>query len=149
MRHHNSVLHDLTKHIPWAVFERLVDEHGADWRMRRLSTKSQLIALLYGQLSGAASLREITTGLSSHQGRLYHLGAMPPSRSTLADANAHRPHAVFTGLFAHMVGQAERGFRKTIGEAVRLIDSTGLKLSGVSEWAQVLGVSGNLCKRLL
>jgi IS4 transposase len=42
---------------------------------------------------------------------------------------------VFTGLFAHMVGQASSGLRKKIGEAVRLIDSTGLKLSGLSEWA--------------
>jgi hypothetical protein len=136
MRHHNSVLHELTKHIPWAAFERLVDEHGADRRVRRLTTKSQLTALLYGQLSGAASLREIEAGLSSHQTRLYHLGASRPSRSTLADANARRPSDVFTGLFAHMVGQVQRGLRKKIGEAVRLIDSSGLKLASSSRWAQ-------------
>ena len=136
MRHHNSVLHELTKHIPWAAFERLVDEHGADRRVRRLTTKSQLTALLYGQLSGAASLREIEAGLSSHQTRLYHLGASRPSRSTLADANARRPSDVFTGLFAHMVGQVQRGLRKKIGEAVRLIDSSGLKLASSSRWAR-------------
>jgi IS4 transposase len=135
MRHHNSVFHEVSKHIPWAVFDRLVDEHGADWRVRRLSTRSQLMALLYGQLSGAASLREIEAGLSSHRARLYHLGTEAPSRSTLADANAKRPHEVFAGLFAHMAGQASRGLRKKIGEAVRLIDSTGLRLSGSSGWA--------------
>jgi IS4 transposase len=136
MRHHNSVLHGLTKHIPWTAFDRLVDEHRADWRVRRLSTKSQLIALLYGQLSGAASLREIVTGLESHAARLYHLGAGQASRSTLADANARRASAVFAGLLSEMIAQAERGFRRKIGEAVRLIDSTGLKLSGMSHWAQ-------------
>jgi hypothetical protein len=135
MRHHNSVFHEVSKHIPWAVFDRLVDEHGADRRVRRLPSKSQLMALLYGQLSGAQSLREIEAGLSSHRVRLYHLGAHAPARSTLADANAARPCEVFTGLFAHMVGQASSGLRKKIGEAVRLIDSTGLKLSGLSEWA--------------
>jgi hypothetical protein len=31
MRHQNSVLHAM-KHIPWPVFDRLVDEHGADRR---------------------------------------------------------------------------------------------------------------------
>ncbi|MCZ7502082.1 DUF4372 domain-containing protein, partial [Agrobacterium rhizogenes] len=41
MRHKNSVFHDLLKRIPWAAFERLVDEHGADKHVRRLSTKSQ------------------------------------------------------------------------------------------------------------
>ena len=136
MRHHNSVLHGLMKHIPWAAFDRLVDEHGADRRVRRLTTKSQLTALLYGQLSGAASLREIEAGLSSHQARLYHIGASRPSRSTLADANARRPSDVFTGLFAHMIGQAQRGLRNRIGEAVRLIDASGLKLASSSRWAQ-------------
>jgi hypothetical protein len=32
-----------------------VEEHDADVRVRRLSTKSQFLALLYGQLSGASS----------------------------------------------------------------------------------------------
>jgi hypothetical protein len=59
-----------------------------------------------------------------------------PSRSTLADANAVRPSKVFAGLFAHMVGQASGGFRKKLGEAIRLIDSTGVKLSGLSGWAR-------------
>ena len=135
MRHENSVFHGLSKHIPWPVFDRLVDEHGADRRVRRLTTRSQLMALLYGQLSGALSLRDIEASLLSHRARLYHLGATPPSRSTLSDANARRPHEVFAGLLAHMVGQASRGLRKKLSEAVRLIDSTGLKLSGASGWA--------------
>ena len=61
MRHNNSVFHDVLKRVPWAVFDRLVEEHGADKHVRRLSTKTQLIALLYGQLAGAVSLREIAT----------------------------------------------------------------------------------------
>ena len=91
MRHQNSVFHGLLKHLPWDEFDRLVTAHRADSRVRRLTTKSQLVALLYGQLAGAASLREIVAGLQSHQARLYHLGARPPQRSTLADANARRP----------------------------------------------------------
>ena len=58
MRHHNSVFHDLLKRVPWTVFDRLVEEHGTDKHVRRLSTKTQLIALLYGQLAGAVSLRD-------------------------------------------------------------------------------------------
>lgn len=137
MRHHNSVLHGLLKHIPWSLFDNLVDEHGADARVRRLSTKSQFVALLYGQLAGAASLREIETAISSHSARLYHLGARAVSRSTLADANARRPHEVFSGLFAHMAGLGGRGFRRSSAEAVRLIDSTGVRLAGLAtEWAR-------------
>lgn len=103
VRHKNSVFHDLLKRVLWSAFERLVDEHRADRHIRRLSTKSQFIALLCGQLAGAVSLREIVGGLESHSRRLYHVGARPASRPTLADANCLRPSAVFAGLFAQMV----------------------------------------------
>jgi hypothetical protein len=135
--HHNSVFRDLLKRIPWAEFERLVTRTGADHRVRRLSTKDQLIALLFGQLSGAASLREIVDGLGSHAARLYHAGGRPVMRSTLADANASRPADVFAELFATMVARAGRGLRRSVGEAVHLIDATSLRLSGAgSEWAR-------------
>jgi hypothetical protein len=137
VRHQNSVFHDLLKRVPWAVLERLAAEHMADHRVRRLTTKSHLIALLYGQLSGAASLRELVGGLESHAARLYHLGGRTVARSTLADANALRPSAVFGELLAAMVGQAQRGLRRTVGEAVYLIDATGVRLSGLgSAWAR-------------
>ncbi|RRN66816.1 DUF4372 domain-containing protein, partial [Agrobacterium deltaense] len=137
MRHKNSVFHDLLKRIPWAAFERLVDEHGADKHVRRLSTKSQFVALLHGQLAGSVSLREIVFGLESHSARLYHVGAKPVSRSTLADANRLRPSPVFAGLFAQMVAMAGRGLRRAVGEATYLIDATGVRLSGAgSQWAR-------------
>jgi len=136
MRHHNSVFHALLKQVPWDAFDRLVDAHGADARVRRLSTKDQFIALLYGQLAGATSLRAIETGLASHAARLYHLGAKPARRATLADANAGRPAAVFAELFAQMVARAGRGTRRALGEAVYLIDATTLRLTGSSGWAR-------------
>ena len=137
MPHQNSVLHGLLKHIPWAVFDRLVTAHGADFRVRRLTTKSQFVALLYGQLSGAASLREIETGLESHALRLYHAGARPVRRSSLADANATRPAALFAEMLSHLIEQAHRGLRRKMGESVRLIDSTSLRLTSRSAaWAR-------------
>lgn len=137
MRHQNSVFHDLLKRIPLNCFDRLVDMHLADKHVRQLSTRSQLVALLYGQLAGAVSLREIAGGLESHSSRLYHLGARKASRSTLADANRLRPSAVFAGLFAEMVARAGRGLRRAVGEATYLIDATGVRLSGAgTQWAR-------------
>lgn len=137
MRHYNSVFHDLLKRVAWGKFDRLVDEHGADKHVRRLSTKSQFIALLYGQLSGAVSLREIVGGLESHAARLYHVGARPVSRSTLCDANARRSSEVFAGLFREMVARAGRGLRRSVSEATYLIDATGIRLSGGGcDWAR-------------
>jgi hypothetical protein len=136
MQHQTSVFHELLKHLPWAEFDRLVEQHGADFRVRRLPTKTQLIALLYGQLSGAASLREIVGGLESHAARLYHLGAKPVARSTLSDANTLRPSALFAELFALLVERAHRGLRRNLADTVYLIDSTGLRLNAASQWAR-------------
>ena len=144
MLHQNSVFHGVLKHMPWHRFDRLVDEHAADKHVRRMTTKSQFIALAYAQLSGAQSLREIEAALASHATKLYHLGADEISRSTLSDANALRPWQVFTGLFAHLAGQITRGLRRKAGEAVHLIDSSGLRLSALSQdWARFsTGVCG-------
>ena len=143
VRHQNSVFHDLLKHLPWAGFDRLVETHGADARVRRLTTKSQLVALLYAQFSGASSLREIEAGLNSHAVRLYHLGVAPARRSTLADANALRPAGVFADLFARLAQQAHRGLRRALAETTYLIDSTGVRLTGLSGWARFsAGVCG-------
>ena len=143
MRHKNSVFHDLLKLIPWATFDRLVDAHGSDALVRKFKSREQLIALLYGQLAGAHSLRDIIAGLSSHQARLYHIGGKVPHRSTFADANRDRSYEVFSGLFAHMLGMATKGLQRKIGDAVRLIDSTSLHLAGVgTQWSRF---STNVC----
>jgi hypothetical protein len=94
-------------------------------------------------------LREIEATMASHQGRLYHSGAVAPKRSTFADANHNRDFRVFSGLFAVMLAQAGRGLRRKMADAVRLIDSTGLRLAGVgAEWARfstsVLGAKAHV-----
>jgi hypothetical protein len=144
MQHHNSVFHHLLKHVPWQRFEALVDEHRSDAGVRRLTTRGQFTALLYGQLSGTSGLRETVTGLSSHALRLYHLGMKPVCRSTLSDANAKRPSAVFTGLLEAMMKQAHRGLRRKLAETTYLIDSTSVKLNQYSAgWARFsTGVCG-------
>src|SRR5437016_13330431 len=83
MLHQNTVFHSLLKHVPWHRLEQSVDKYDADALSRTLSTKRHLVALLYAQLSGARSLREIVTGMASHATRLYHVGAEPVKRSTL------------------------------------------------------------------
>ena len=133
MRHHNSVFHQVQKQVPWSVFDRLVQKHKADHRVRRLSTKTQFLALLFGQLSGAASLREIEAGLISQSARLYHVGGRPVARTSLADANAKRPADMFAELFAHMATSASRRTRRHMADAVRILDATRVQLSSLSD----------------
>jgi Transposase DDE domain/Domain of unknown function (DUF4372) len=137
VRHRSSVFHDVLKRVPWTAFDKLVDEHGSDEGTRSFTARQHLTALLFAQRSGAGSLREIEAAMTSHQGRLYHCGAVAPKRSTFADANRNRDFRVFSGLFEAMLAGASRGFRRKMADAVRLIDSTGLRLAGVgAEWAR-------------
>ncbi len=121
--------------LPWDAFEDAVQRHG--FQARSFSSKSHLAAMLYAQLAGAASLREIEDGLASHAARLYHVGVCAPRRSSLADANHNRPAAMFSDLLATLIQRAHRGLRRALDGAVYLIDSTSHSLSARSAgWAR-------------
>ena len=136
MLHQNSVFHTVLKYVPWHQLEQSVEKYEADSLSRTLTTKRHFIGLLYGQLSGATKLREIVTGLESQATRLYHVGGKPLKRTTLSDANRDRPYQVFSELCAALMAQAHRGLRRTMKDAVRLIDSTSMRLSRLSaDWA--------------
>jgi Transposase DDE domain/Domain of unknown function (DUF4372) len=137
VRHQNIVFCSLLKQIPWGRFDRLVEQHGADWDDRGIKCKAHLIALLLAQFCGARGLREIEANLKSHASKLHQLGGGKLSKSALSTANASRPAAeVFGGLLSTLMQQLQAGYRRKIGDCVRLIDSTSVQLSSLSgDWA--------------
>lgn len=136
MHHQNTIIHGLLKAIPRWRFERVVKEHRGDYRERTLSFWTQFTALTYAQLSGAQSLRELVTGLSSHRQLLYHLGMDSVRRSTLSDANRDRPVSIFAAVFALLLPEAMGRVRQEIADVVRLIDATSVRLNDtLSGWA--------------
>ena len=142
MRHQNTIFHELLKSIPRQQFEKIVKRHDGDKHVRQLNCWTQMIALIYTQLEGNLSLRDVETGLASHTNLTYHIGAKNVRRSTLSIANAKRPAALFEDVFFFLLGKLQGGGRhkKTIKELkdiVRLIDATVIKLGLSSkEWAQ-------------
>jgi hypothetical protein len=119
------------------VVDRLVERYEGDGDARGLKAKAHLIALLHAQYCGLQSLRAIETNLRSHAGKLYHLGGCTISKSALATANAERPVEIFGGLLSALMAQLQRGYRRKIGDCVRLIDSTSVQLSRLSDhWAR-------------
>src|SRR5882672_1098002 len=111
-----SIFSQLLQLFPRLEFQRAVKETNAERHARGFTCWGQFVAMLFCQLGRAHSLREITGGLASCEGRLAHLGITAPSRSTLAYANAHRPwqlyQAVFYQLLARCQAQAAAGAKK-------------------------------------
>jgi len=139
MRFENTVLSDLLKAIPRSQFAGLVAAHGSDLRARRLLSWGQLVALLVAQLGGCRSLREVEALFASQAGSHYHLGIGRICRSTLATANAKRPAGMFEALFGCLLERLAGRLPEGVGrEAVRLIDSTSIRLSTtLFQWAQL------------
>src|SRR5260370_42613244 len=88
--------------------------------------------MVYSHFYGAGRGREMGARLRSPASKLYHLGGCPVSRSALSTANASRPAEVFGGLLLALVAQVQRGYRRKIGECVRLIVSTSVRLNSLS-----------------
>lgn len=129
MRHQNTVYHGLLKAVPRWRFDRLVESHRGRYRDRRLSFWSQLVAMIYAQLSGAQSLRDLVTDLGAHGNLFYHLGLQDVRRSTLSDANRDRPAGVFAGVFDLLLPKLAGREGGEARNLVRLIDATSLPLN--------------------
>jgi hypothetical protein len=77
----------------------LVTITQAERHAKGFSCWSQFVSMLFCQLGRAHSLREISGGLRSCEGKLKHLGIPAPSHSTLAYANEHRPWELYQQVF--------------------------------------------------
>jgi Domain of unknown function (DUF4372)/Transposase DDE domain len=136
-----SIFSQLLQLFPRGEFEQLVRKHKAERHARGFSSWSQFVAMMFCQLAGAQSLREICSGLAACEGRLRHLGVqVPPKRSTLAYANKHRPWALYQEMLGNLLERCQREasprrkFR--FRNRLLLIDSTIIDLcSSVFPWA--------------
>jgi len=99
MAHCNTIFHSMLKFIPRHQFETLEIHHSTGRKARKFSRWSQFVHLMFMQLTGRASLRDGIQSINSRAKNLYHLGAMPVSRSTFADANNKRPASLYEALF--------------------------------------------------
>jgi putative transposase len=125
-----SRFQELLKSIPRAVFAAGTARHQADKHSKGFGCWDQLVVMLYAQLSGAASLREVETGFNAHAGHHYHLGTRQVRRSTLAEANAKRTPQVYADLAAALMGSVGRTLRREGQALLAALDSTSITLKG-------------------
>jgi IS4 transposase len=123
--------------LPRAAFKQAVAAHGGDRYTKGFGCWDQLVAMVYAQLSGAASLRQLEAGFNQHFTHHYHLGCRPVRRSTLADANARRNPQIFAHTASALMQQAGRRIRGEREQMQYLLDSSSIALRGRgSQWTQ-------------
>jgi len=135
VRYQNTVLGEILKVIPRRVFGSIVSQHQGDRYGKDFHSWDHLVTLLYGQLGGVSSLRELVELWNVQTPHHYHLGTGPVCRSTFSDANQRRPSAIFADLFAHLTDLASRSLRHDGKQVLRLIDATPIPLASMHEWA--------------
>lgn len=59
------------------------------------------------QIPGRQSLRDIESSLLAQKNKLYHLGAKPVARTTLARLNERQPHELYQALFGKLLARCQ------------------------------------------
>ena len=142
-----SMFSQILKLVPRLEFEKLVRETGAERAAKGLSSWSQFVAMMFCQLGRAHSLREISGGLKSCEGKLAHLGIEAPARSSLSYANRHRPWQLYEQVFYQLLERVrgsvttKRKFR--FKNQLVSLDSTVIDLCiSVFDWAKFRRTKG-------
>lgn len=108
MSHSNTALHQLLKPVIRHEFDGLAAKHHTGQKLRSVTRWDQFVGLFMSQLSGRQSLRDIQSNLEAQQHKLYHLGAKPIAKSTLARLNDQQPAGLYESLFYKLLNQLKR-----------------------------------------
>ena len=112
-------------------------EKGGERYVKRFDAWTHTVTMLYAVIMRFDSLREISVSMLAEARKLGHLGiSMMPTRSTLSDANARRPEAIFEAVYRQLYGR----FRQELSsdsrgrlaakwmKRLQIIDSTTISL---------------------
>ena len=145
------VYSQLTDFLPKRVFDCLVDKYNGNKHVRFFTCWNQLSCMLFGQLTGRESLRDLMIGLDAHRCKYYHMGfGKNVTRSNLAKANEKRNYRIFEEFAYHLItvareSTAVKDFDLNIKSNVYAFDSSTIDLClSVFWWAEFRKAKGGV-----
>ncbi len=108
MSHNNTAFNQLLKPLSRHEFEAQAKEHHKGQKLRSATRWDQFVGMAMSQLSGRQSLRDIESNLEAQQDKLYHLGAKPIARSTLARLNEKQPAELYQSVFYRLLNRCKQ-----------------------------------------
>lgn len=146
-----SALRQIVELIPCHLVKKLSVKYGIEKLWRTFDPWSHVVALMYGQLSHAFGLNDISDALENHANALKTVrGAVPPSRNGFSNANTKRDgrmaEELFWSVFTHLQALSP-GFGKSRGKGIgflrkfkrrlNIVDSTTIPLiANCISWAK-------------
>lgn len=129
--HYNTIFQQLFNFLPRHRFEKAVEDSREDRYCKHFTAWKQFLTILYAQITGKDSLRDIATGLIANQSRLYHLGMEAVPKSTLSEAMNRRSPEVFKGIFDELLARTQSlapSHKFKFHNPLHAIDSTTIDL---------------------
>ncbi len=96
-------------YLPSRIFDRCVDRHKGNRYVKHFTCWNQLLCMMFGQLCGRDSLRDLLVSIIPHKAKFYHLGfGKNVTRSNLQLANEQRDYRIFEEFAYAMIDRQER-----------------------------------------
>ena len=137
------VYSQLMEFFPLRAFRQCVQRFRGNYKVQRFSCLDQFLCMVFAQLTGRESLRDIETCLRALQPKLYHVGIRGNvSRTTLAKANENRDWRIYAEFAQVLIGQARKlyaqdDFGVQLEETAYVFDSSTIDLClSLFPWAR-------------
>ena len=122
--------------MPRYQFDKLAAKYHGNKHAKDLTCYNQLLHLLFGQITGCGSLRDICLCLEAHKSILYHHGFRNTvNQSSLSRANENRDYRIYEELGTYLNSIVRSLFSKnavpeiTVENVLYALDSTTIKLA--------------------
>ena len=133
----------VTDFIPRYQFDKLVKKYSGDFHAKDLNCYNQLLHLLFGQITGCDSIRDICLCLEAHGSSIYHLGIRKSvNQSNLCRANEKRDYRIYEELGMYLISIVRPMYSDskvaeiTVDNVLYALDSTTISTSIVlAAWA--------------
>lgn len=125
-KNNKLIFHKLIAEIGGSFLEKTIRKYGGDYRCQHFDTRSHINSMIYLNIRGCKSLREVEGELSSNR-KLKSLINVP-SVSQFSRKNSIRDYRIFEDIFYYLVNKAKNRFGaarlfKDI-PPIKIIDST-------------------------
>ena len=139
----SPVIQQLMQVISLNEFQKTVSKYSGDRYSKSFKSLEHLKLMVYFQLAGRSSIRDVINSLKSKAENLYHSSIKVPSRNNLSHQNSNRDFRIFQDTFYSLreklssISALSKRCKFKFDMPVKSIDSSTISLCrNLFEWAK-------------